>query len=779
MKLNSRTKSSGKDEKRKILFSGIVISIFIFCIGFGVMYLFWMNDIQNPNLPGFFHYKAATYGDGICLPVLTACLLMYTLFYPKSSIKIIKKINLYSGIIGGMFLIIGMGVQLSWLLSDDTGLNWTIPKLHYFTISGWYHAFYFSFMFGGIAFLLTKAWMLKRFSHRISCWEQKMCLWGSVLSSTGYMLLHALDDWYSLYDMRALWGTLGGMCIFWTVYCVSAERDIRRFWEDVGILLSAGVSSYGIIIIALHGAPSIFYILLSAIAAFFSVGVIIPDEEQPSKGIHKAFMVLVAVFIFNMFLFRTNNFGIKTLMLSLGQNIILYGYAFLSYYPSIKVNRKREYIKILLMLLVPGYILLNLLRGTAILILGETEAVSQLYDLVLTAMLTFASLQVAKGYISDIFRLVQKKENSEKTDVITDNKTKLVVYFQICIVATGTFLFYFLGFILMPDVENQGFCLPSVTSIFKYFPLIFTMVTLGFISIIRNEKGRKLSAMLFLVLSYVFLILALWNRGENSGYNIVFLFFIFPVFGSAIMVSVGYYNNLCGLHGKKGDIFDIISAFIIGIGTAVLSTYSIINIPEEGASNETVIFCFVSGVLLICVGYILLPYLMGKNFKYEQIKDSFIKNSIISGILQDGFTSSLIMLLAGMLPSYYLRKMLLLFENKSSIAVMISAVSIAVILFIMTSIAQISWPLGFCMRNNVEHFIQRKNEYIEKYEKSEKNKELYRLQMNTLRKHILFQNWAAYISVTPYLMLYDIYRRKVGKAPYSKWLQKVIRVSVD
>ena len=52
------------------IIKGIFGALLVFLLGFGMMFLLW-KVIGNPNdLPGLFYYRAATFGDGICLPIL-------------------------------------------------------------------------------------------------------------------------------------------------------------------------------------------------------------------------------------------------------------------------------------------------------------------------------------------------------------------------------------------------------------------------------------------------------------------------------------------------------------------------------------------------------------------------------------------------------------------------------------------------------------------------------------------------------------------------------------
>lgn len=238
---------SDKHWKRTVIIYGIILSIFIFFIGFFVMLIFWLNDSQNPDLPGLFYYKAATYGDGICLPLLTGCMVMYLLFGYSNIMEYIKqskKISIAIGIVGG---VIGIVVQYSWLASEEIAFNWTIPRLHYFTPAGWYHAFYFSFMFGLIGFFLTEIWQFKSKTKMKQNFEQTLCLMGVFSFGIGYMYLHAVDDWVHIYGReRSFLMTFVGMLVVLTIFIITADRD-RRIWEDLKLLFLSSCITCGIV----------------------------------------------------------------------------------------------------------------------------------------------------------------------------------------------------------------------------------------------------------------------------------------------------------------------------------------------------------------------------------------------------------------------------------------------------------------------------------------------------------------------------------------------------
>ena len=164
----------------------------IFCMGFGMMLLLWWNyqlrTVNISDLPGLFHYRAATLGDAICLPLMVGSAFML-LRNKKLNVLQTKKCLILSAV--GM--LIGVALQASWLMNPNINLNWTIPKPHYFNLAGWYHAFFFVVMFGVFTFLaasiifLRKELALNNISVRLNFY-----LYTNAITLFGYLYL--LDD---------------------------------------------------------------------------------------------------------------------------------------------------------------------------------------------------------------------------------------------------------------------------------------------------------------------------------------------------------------------------------------------------------------------------------------------------------------------------------------------------------------------------------------------------------------------------------------------------------
>lgn len=151
------------------ILKGIAGAVSVFLLGFAMMLLLW-TIIGNPNnLPGLFYYRAATIGDGICLPILIGSGIAF-LQVNKSSSNNRRNSPIF--VLAVASCIIATVIQASWLLRDDTVLNWSILVQHHFNIAGWYHSLFFIGMFGVSAYLFGCIWkIMKHKKQENSQWD--------------------------------------------------------------------------------------------------------------------------------------------------------------------------------------------------------------------------------------------------------------------------------------------------------------------------------------------------------------------------------------------------------------------------------------------------------------------------------------------------------------------------------------------------------------------------------------------------------------------------------
>ena len=251
-----------KGTKYRPIIIGILATVFVFVIGFGVlliMYYHWSNSITESyaGLKGLFDYKASLWGDAFCLPLTVGSGLTYILvFYRKVKKKKKLLFPVIAGVIGG---VIGLAMQLQWVISDSTPLNWSIPEQHHFNYAGWYHAAFFVIICSTIAFisacllqidihLLHNVNLNSKYEKNIFSFCQFIIWFCGIL----FLQLHYLDD-YS--DKFPQWGII-------LLFSVSGLIALCGF----RLIVLKGIHNY-----YKYYAPVIFAVIISTLLSFISV----------------------------------------------------------------------------------------------------------------------------------------------------------------------------------------------------------------------------------------------------------------------------------------------------------------------------------------------------------------------------------------------------------------------------------------------------------------------------------------------------------------------------
>lgn len=181
-------------QKKRSILIGISSGVTVFLFGFAMMYFMWTRLGSPLGLPGFFSYRAATIGDGICLPIMIGSAMAFRQcgrgLYTRDT-----KINLVLSLAVSLIAVI---VQASWLIRDDTVLNWSIPIQHHFNIAGWYHSLFFIVIFGGVAYQLCGIWFILRERETEYLWSEKVMYGLFVFAGALFILMYVTDD-YSQY----------------------------------------------------------------------------------------------------------------------------------------------------------------------------------------------------------------------------------------------------------------------------------------------------------------------------------------------------------------------------------------------------------------------------------------------------------------------------------------------------------------------------------------------------------------------------------------------------
>ncbi len=121
--------------------------------GFGALVCLWFTGIWRGGHRGLFDYRAATWGDALLLPGVTA-LLIKTLDDPR--LRRPAHENAITATVCAAGGLAGAVVQATWLLDSKPSVNWTLPHPHVFSVPGWYHASFFVVMSAVLAGLTIR-----------------------------------------------------------------------------------------------------------------------------------------------------------------------------------------------------------------------------------------------------------------------------------------------------------------------------------------------------------------------------------------------------------------------------------------------------------------------------------------------------------------------------------------------------------------------------------------------------------------------------------------------
>lgn len=185
--------------KKTACLYGFLSGLIVFICGFftlNIMYIVWKAQNPGSALRSLYGYKAACIGDPLCLPMIIGSLTARNILTKDKPKKWQKNLCC---IIGGAGALTGLIIQLSWLISDSTELNWTIPALHRFNIPGWEHFIFFIAMIGVIMFLLFKKTFYteknETFSRNVLMLDFLTAFGGSF-----FIQLHTIDEYCKLGD---------------------------------------------------------------------------------------------------------------------------------------------------------------------------------------------------------------------------------------------------------------------------------------------------------------------------------------------------------------------------------------------------------------------------------------------------------------------------------------------------------------------------------------------------------------------------------------------------
>lgn len=746
----------GKKENNKSIFhhvfvKGVITTAFIFFIGFGVMGLFWLQARTSyTGDKGFFYWRAATWGDGLCLSILVGSLYAY-----KVSLGVINsKHKIVSYILGGIVGVIGVVVQATWIISDTTESNWTIENNH-FEPSGWYHAVYFVFMFFAITTLLVQVFFARKRldqSHELANNDSVHMILLTLIwfSGLGYLFMHNIDDVYT--SENYMLKTISTICIFVVsafLYCYFSinksqinKRGIgkqKKYWNialDARCIVIGSLSALGFGLSVYYGE---YDYVTAAMCAALSIIFVHPNLEKPLLTMVNVFLVVLQTFLLTL--------------ATLGANNIIYmiGLALITVIAPVFIAPKGNKYKLIGALA----IILMLMPNIVSTISSHLDGISLLINSIVSAIIAvICSLYIPRIFKDSVIfaenRPISQKSSMEVVRAIVMSYTMM---FLVTIPAIGmvvrSIYIAFSGYI-KPGIELDFGYFISTKNLGLLGILILSISALVFICFINKKRSKvaKLIAVILLFVSYLSIILNLLNLKIPHFININ-NFFGFSsgwiILWTSLFIAFGFYDNVIRIRGidKKNSKLTWISSILIFGGCFVsyaLAAYSIDGSNILAASVPR----FLIGIFFVICCTIVLPTLCCAIISFPRNSDMDITdNSPVTGVMHIGFLM-VFPIIIGVLSVLFIGSLvsasIVDAKNDNDVILVINF-----LIGCLTLISGFAVAIVFCLKNNVIHLEKRINENKNKLNK---DSSLYELSC-----HLRRQNIVAILMLAPYLFI--------------------------
>lgn len=704
------------------IMESIIVGFIVLILGFASMNLWWNILPRDNSLYGLYHYRAATWGDGICLPLLTGAL------YYVDKYKNNKKMYILIGIVA---FLIGVGIQISWLFDDNIVLNWTIPRANYFNIAGWWHATFFSLMFGILGTLFSRYIGEKtEDGNKEAILISNYIIW---FSGTLFLLLHCLDDYIergkeiqSLLIIVSIISVVVSCCIL----CIKRIKREANTGEIIVCAISGITTALGVCLFIVGGCNRLDFLAIGNFALAFMY--IVPDEVRIKNIISRGIIVATPVLFIDLAMISVTDMLAKIILIFIGIVVSLIA--------AYKLNMVKKAYKTIKAYIVMGMIAQIATVGTLFFLsMGKKAA-----DSITTLFINFVLGYSVKSVIEKNFERIKNKEDMEKRGEISEIKLSSVrinIYFLIIASAIGGIIYLIVlmqNFIQINDLYIKfGIEWINGNVIIYGIMLLTLLFVLGKIKNIYCINKRIYTISVYLLSMAIYVILFVFLKSIRSSlvirFDIVNICVFILIFGSALLISESFYSNLFRIRGIVQHKNDIIGASLIvlvgsmaNIGVCVFPVWK----ANENGYNLEYMLIGIIGLLIALVG---IPWLFGRAICPSVADTQIGTTTPEEGILQNGFLGMLIVVLIGQFPVYFVA-VNEVWENSFC-----AIISLALF---------ICWILEYCLVNNVETLRKRQKE-VEKLGENE----ISIMELKGLEKHLQFQNISAFVALLLYSLI--------------------------
>ena len=739
---------------RELGLRSILIAVLVSLLGFGVMNFFYFSsifDFPKPD-PGLYDYKAAVWGDGLFLPLFIAA--MY--FYVKTENLIKKKHKNISMIIGTVAAIIGGIWQLSWLLDENIKINWTIPKKYMFNAAGWYHSLMFIAFFFVIAMLLTQVFFTQTLNKKDTLSPRGMLsnffIW---LFGSGFIFLIVLDD-HSNSENYINNLLLVVFPVFLVVaicfYLIPNFKKIKQLsinviYNNIICILSGCLTSMGFAACLMGSINrnmffSLIVILLSAIY-------VVPNFYNTKILLINILVIVSPTITLSLSLSNIPNNCIYMIVIMVSILLVVIGQYFQPMFGE-QIIKSRFFLGFV------SIVFIFLIMSFNFDFKDDNSVINQIISQVINQVICLFTSVISLFIIRNNFAMIKRLENDTYLSKFLKN-IKKVTYPLIISIVIGCLVFLSItlsSFIEIEDMENV-MVVSSEISLINYRNLFICglIVVVSIILLIIIKRIPRTKRMKFIIpfglISYVslgcfFLILKSPIYTNLDITSIFYIFSLFMVFGSTFMFSLGFRSNILNIRGladkSKPNKLVKAATILIFIGTLLNVLISILPSSNPNGNRSSGIEILLLSILQLIITFIPIPACIAWLSKLDKEAEyKILKNTPVSGIVQDGGLIALIVILGGVIPIYMLS--------------FISTLNLISIVSFIALIYNVCWPFSFCLENNVEHqkkvYERTKKLYLENKGKEEAKISINK-QLKGLYEHLRNQNILTIISTAAY-----------------------------
>lgn len=738
-----RTKDNGKN--RVVLYGALGAAITWLC-GFVVMYLLWRKIGTINELPGFFDYHAATYGDGICLPILVGAGIAFLKNNKRDCelvhIRKCRWIAIVMALIGGL-------IQASWLISDRTALNWSIPIQHHFNIAGWYHSIFFLGMFGVIAYLLARIWCTIRNKTSDYTWLDKDLLLLFVTAGTLFILLFASDDYPQCIETGIAYPVIClGIMFALEIACRIANKEAVAeimFANSIGVIAALGV--FFLIIFEERGDIAL------TIAGMLCTCFLWRADKHTYKQV-----IFMSIYMFVVF---GGIFNILSTGISVEKAVLL---LITLYVPLYKYQKYCLDIRALDigLVLISGYVWFSKR------IMEHTD-----YDLLSLAFI-WAVFLFFQREIKEAFNVVIEIEQKKNNGEIDDRQFAIIkggVYTQIVVGIIAVVIILYKWLVEIATMYGKLFEVGlqiDKSYVFSIAIIVGSALIVVFINK-RNAYKKVCRTAIFIVVicGYALIMLNMRKyfiqaiKEPLHAYFIIMLCLVFFAnAGGATILRHGYEMNLIILRGVKRKKNIVCMSYIIGINCFIVS-YITSFVILTNRTWMSVLVCTIDMLVATCV----LPVLSTEVLKMKYKETIVVPNKPVGGVAQDGLMVFILVLFVAYLPCLYCGSIEWenIFNNLNNTLICLGGLA--------TLIGAALEPIGFCLQNNIQHLEQ---QY--KVAKEQNQMEIW----EQLHKHLNIQSKQTVFATLPYVIVVLISKYlAMSNAEKGHWKEYFIEKYID